>query len=260
MNQKNPVVLGLFAGALLIWPLSSAAQSWTERLKGAVPVLPPAGETSTETSSTVIPLDADYDVLVAGLREALGKGAMFAVDTAGKQGGFLDNPRIRIPMPGYLNDASSLIRGVGLGRYVDEFETSMNRAAEQAVPLAAPLLADAITQMSIEDARSILVGSPDAATRYLRRTTGEGLKNELAPLIAETMQNSGVTNAYSQLREQVTLRVPALEQSSSLDLNQYVTGKALDGLFTLIAVEEQKIRADPAARTTDLLRQVFGGN
>jgi len=259
MHKTSSLTVLAVAGCVLFWPAAGAAQSWADRLKGAVPGLPITTETSSETATSTIPLDTEYDMMVAGLREALGKGALYAVETAGQSGGFLDNPRIRIPMPGYLNDASSLIRGVGLGRYVDEFEVSMNRAAEQAVPLAAPLLAQAISEMSIDDARSILVGAPDSATRYLRRTTGESLKAELQPLVTETMQNTGVTNAYTQLSEQVTNRVPTLERGSSFDINQYVTGKTLDGLFALIAVEEQKIRSDPAARTTDLLRQVFGG-
>jgi len=259
MKKLVPGLSLLFLCGLLTWPIVGTAQSWVDRLKGAAPQMSPAAESTSVTAPTTGSVMTEHDTLVAGLREALNQGAIYAVESAGKTGGFLENPRIRIPMPGYLNDAGTLIRGVGLGRYVDEFENSMNRAAEQAVAAsAAPILADAISQMSIEDAREILVGAPDSATRYLRRTTSDSLKGEVQPVVAEAMRTTGATNAYSQLSEQIAVRVPGIEPDSALDLESYVTGKTLDGLFSLIALEEQRIRSDPLARGTELLQQVFG--
>lgn len=256
----------VMALVVLVWMLPTATVSaqadWADRLRGAVPILPPSDSSEparpADDSSEVVPVGMEYATLVSGLREALQVGASRAVESAGQPGGFLDNAQIRIPMPGYLNDASNLLRGVGLGRYIDDFERSMNQAAERAAPQATDILINTITQMSIEDARGIMVGAPDSATRYLRRTAGEDIKQALTPIIAESMAETGVTSAYTSLSEQATTRAPMLTGSSSLDLDEYVTEKTMDGLFTLIAAEEGKIRTDPAARTTEILTTVFG--
>ncbi|TVP87600.1 MAG: DUF4197 domain-containing protein [Thioalkalivibrio sp.] len=234
-----------------------AQGSWADRLKGSVPTLP-TEPTETETDRTTVPLGAEHETLVAGLKEALAKGTEQAIEAAGTAGGFADNEKIRIPMPGPLDTASSMLRGVGLGRQVDEFERSMNRAAEKAAPQAKEIVLDAIRDMSIEDARGILVGPADGATRFLRRRAGEPIADAFRPIVSDSMQETGVTRAYTELTDQVGTRVPGVAALDDLDLNEYVTREALDGVFTLLAEEERRIRENPAARTTDLLREVFG--
>lgn len=257
MNIRTP--LGIFT-ALFVLAFGSSAfaqGSWADRLKGAVPAIP-TQPADPDTAPTTVPLDAEHDTLVAGLKEALAKGTERAIELAGKSGGFKDNPRIRIPMPGPLENASSLLRGIGLGRQVDEFEQSMNNAAEKAAPQAQEIILQAIRDMSIEDARGILVGPADGATRFLRRRAGEPIAEAFRPIVAESMQEAGVTRAYTELTGQIGGRVPGISGLDDLDLNEYVTAKALDGVFVLLAEEERKIRQDPVARTTELLQEVFG--
>lgn len=246
--------------SLAFGPPAAAQGSWADRLKGAVPTIPaPAEPADPEAAPTAVPLDMEHDTLVSGLKEALTTGAARAIELAGAPDGFKENSRIRIPMPDPLASAAGMLRGVGLARQVDEFELSMNRAAEKAAPQAQAIIVDAIRGMSIEDARSILVGPADGATRFLRRRTGEQIAEAFLPIVAESTQQTGVTRAYTELTEQVGTRLPGLSALDELDLNEYVTAKALDGVFVLLADEEKKIRQDPTARTTELLREVFGG-
>ncbi|MFO8004092.1 DUF4197 domain-containing protein [Thioalkalivibrio sp.] len=250
-----------FGSAILCLALAAslpavAQDSWADRLKGAIP----------ETPTTPRPLEgaagptlgAEHEQLVAGLKEALETGSRRAIEAAGESGGFEDNPDIRIPMPGPLATASGMLRGVGLGRQVDEFEESMNRAAEKAVPEARDIIIEAIRDMSIDDARAILVGPEDGATRFLRRQAEDRIAERFRPIVAESMEETGVTRAFTGLTEQVGTRLPGISAVDELDLNEYVTNETLDGVFTLLAQEEKKIRQDPAARTTELLREVFG--
>lgn len=233
-----------------------AQASWTDRLKGAVPGTPATPKPIEEESAPT--LGAEHEQLVAGLKEALETASRRAIEVAGKEGGFKDNPNIRIPMPGPLATGSGMLRGVGLGRQVDEFENSMNRAAEKAAPEAQDIIIEAVRDMSIEDARGILVGPEDGATRFLRRRAGDRIAESFRPIVADSMEETGVTKAFTGLTDQVGTRLPGISALDDLDLNEYVTGKTLDGVFTLLAEEEKKIRQDPVARTTDLLRQVFG--
>jgi len=237
--------------------LPAVAQgSWADRLKGAIPDIPTTPQPVEGDAAPT--LGAEHDTLVAGLKEALETGSRRAIEVAGQEGGFKDNPNIRIPMPGPLANASGMLRGVGLGRQVDEFETSMNRAAEKAAPEAQEIIIEAIRDMSIEDARAILVGPEDGATRFLRRRSGDRIAESFRPIVGESMEETGVTKAFTGVTDQVGTRVPGISALDDLDLNEYVTGKTLDGVFMLLAQEEKKIRQDPVARTTDLLREVFG--
>jgi hypothetical protein len=254
--SRSGISVSVLALAVAV-PLT-AQGSWADRLKGTIPEVPTTTESAPAASTPGPGLGAEHETLVAGLKEALETGSRLAIETAGKTDGFQGNPKIRIPMPGPLDDVSGMLRGVGLGRPVDEFELSMNRAAEKAVPQATEILVEAIRDMTIEDARAILVGPADGATRYLRRRAGEPIAESFRPIVAESMQETGVTRYFTALKDQVGNRVPGLGAMDDLDLNEYVTGKTLDGVFLLLAEEERKIRQDPAARTTDLLREVFG--
>lgn len=194
--------------------------------------------------------------VVDGLKQALIQGSKTAIDSLGREDGFLGNPDVRIPLPGKLASLEKGLRVMGQGATVDSFITSMNRAAEQAVPQATDLFVSIITSMSLEDAKSVLKGSDDAATRYLRQHGGDTLQELMKPIVKDATDKVGVTNAYKNMIGNAGM----LGQSvgiNALDLDNYVTEQATNGLFLLIAAEEKRIRENPLARTTDILKKVF---
>jgi hypothetical protein len=193
---------------------------------------------------------------VAGLKAALEKGSHAAVAALGRTDGFLGNPAVRIPLPDSLTRAESLMRRVGMGRYADELVLSMNRAAEAAVPEARQLFLDSIRKMSLQDAKGILTGGDSAATEYFQRTTQSQLHNRFLPIVRKATANVGLAQKYNEYAERgAELGLVKKEQSN---LDEYVTGKALDGLYLVLAEEEKKIRQDPLAAGTSILRKVFG--
>jgi hypothetical protein len=196
--------------------------------------------------------------VVNGLKEALKVGAGNAVDVVSKLDGFYGNELIKILMPEKLRDVEKLLRKAGMDKLVDDFVLSMNRAAEKAASSAADLLIGAITEMNIEDALNILQGEDNAATLYFQDKTSEQLSATFKPIIETAMAEVGVTNLYQKLEDTVTGLVPlGLGDLLDIDVSQYVTDKALDGLFTMLADEEKKIRENPEARVTELLQQIF---
>jgi hypothetical protein len=220
---------------------------------------------STSGSNSSISALSDNQV-VDGLKEALGDGVSHAVASLGHSDGFLTNLDVKIPLPGKLQNAEKVVRMAGQGQLVDDFEASMNHAAEQAVPVAANVFGDAIKQMSIDDAKNILSGPDDAATQYFRRTTQTNLFTAFYPIVQKATDQVGVTEKYKAMMGKFNsanslggmFGGSAHSLLSTTDLDTYVTGKALDGLFKMVAAEEKDIRANPAARTTDLLKTVFG--
>ena len=214
------------------------------------------GEKSKPTTSFALSALSDSDV-VAGLKEALEKGTQSAVSLLGRKDGFLSNPQVKIPMPESLQSVEKGLRKVGQDKYADQFVETMNRAAEQAVPEAVSIFSDSIKQMSIEDAKKILQGPDDAATQYFRKTSESALRERFQPIVDKSTDSVGVTASYKKLTGKLGMMSKFID-TNKLDLNSYVTDKALDGLFTMIAVEEKKIRENPVARTTDLLKKVFG--
>jgi hypothetical protein len=194
----------------------------------------------------------------SGLKDALRVATERAVQSTSQTNGFLDNPKIRIPLPGKLDTLATALRGIGMGSQVDELETSMNHAAEKASAEATPVFVDAISQMSFKDATAILKGNDTAATQYFEKKTTDPLRTKFSPIVGEAMKDVGVTKLYDELVGQYTKSVP-FASAPSLDLNAYVTDKTLSGLFTVVGEEEKKIRTNPTARATDLLKQVFGG-
>lgn len=196
--------------------------------------------------------------ITAGLKEALGKGVKSAINSLGKTNGFLLNPRVKIPLPKSLQRLEKGLRIAGQGRSVDAFVASMNNAAEKAVPVAVDVFVDAIKQMSFNDAGQILFsGQKDAATQFFRRTSEETLRGKFRPIVEEFTEKTGVTQKYKTMIGKAGFAARLLGEDAT-DLDGYVTQKALDGLFLLIADEEQKIRENPIRRTTQLLRKVFG--
>lgn len=203
---------------------------------------------------------AGNERIARGLRAALAQGAQVAVDALGREDGFYANPTVRIPLPGIVETAAKGLRMAGQGEKVEAFELSMNRAAEAAVPAALDVLKDTIASITIEDAVGILNGGEHAATDYLRRRGGETIEARMRPYVAQTTDRFDVTRKYKALVGDGggLDALGGLLGGRSLDLDEYVTEKAVDGLFSLIAEEEARIRANPAARTTELLREVFG--
>ena len=202
--------------------------------------------------------ELDEATVTAGLKQALEIGTDNTVASTSAVDGFLGNALIRIALPDQLAGAASTLRAAGLGGYVDELETAMNRAAEQAAGEARDIFWTAIADMTIADAFAILRGHDTAATDYFRAGTGEELRARFAPIVAEKTDSVGLGRMYGQLTDTYD-RLPLTTKPDLVDLDEYVTDEALDGLFTMLAREEQAIRQDPAARTTDLLRRVFGG-
>lgn len=197
------------------------------------------------------------DTIVNGLKEALVIGTKKAVESASKDGGYLNNPQIRIPLPPRVQQAAGLMRQLGLNKMAEDFEQSINRAAEKAAPQATSIMVDAIKSMTIDDARNILNGENDATTRFFEEHTRDKLSGLFEPIIDTSLNEVGATRYYNQLDGKVS-SVPVVGQNLNLNLSDYVTSQALDGLFVMIAQEEQKIRSNPVARTSELLQQVFG--
>ncbi len=196
------------------------------------------------------------DRVASGLKEALLIGTENAVKQTGTLDGYFKNEAIKILMPEKLQKMDKMLRFAGFGPKLDEFVMSMNRAAENAAPLAKDIFWGAIKEMSIMDAHSILTGGDTAATDYFREKTTGDLTETFKPIVKDALDDVGATRQYKDLVGRFE-RMPFVS-SQSLDLDEYVVGKALDGLFFVVAQEETKIRTNPAARVTDLLREVFG--
>ena len=193
---------------------------------------------------------------VAGIREALVTGTRESVNIVSKVNGYFANPEIKIPFPQEAKDIESQLRAIGLGSQVDEVVTSINRAAEDAAKSAEPVFVSAITSMSITDAINIVKGSNDAATRYLEKTTSPELKGKFSPIIKASLDKVDATRLWTEVIKQYN-QIPFVKKQNP-DLTIYVTDKAITGLFVMVAKEEAKIRKDPAAQVTDLLKKVFG--
>jgi len=194
--------------------------------------------------------------IIDGLKEALLVGTGNAVETVSQVGGYLENPAIKIPLPDTIQRVEPLVRAAGYGEQLDAFEMSMNRAAEQAAPKAKNIFWDAIRQMTISDAQKILNGRENEATLYFKERTYGQLSEVFEPIVHETMSQVGVTRKYQELEQKVNT-VP-FASSYAFDLDEYVNSRALEGLFFVLVEEEKEIRQDPAARVTDLLKEVFG--
>jgi len=249
---RSAAVLGL---ALAIVPGVASAQKWKDLLQNVTQ--------KSSTSNTSLPASE----VASGLKNALADGVTHAINTLGRNGGFSDNPSVRIPLPGALATAGKLARKLGQGEKVDAFQLSLNRAAEKAVPEVADIFGDAIRSMTLKDARSILAGGDHAATDYFLRVAGKALAQRIEPIVSKATDSVGVTRKYKALTSSASAdgvvsamlsRLGSQGDSGSLDLDKYVTDKTIDGLFTEIGNQEKAIRTNPAARTTDLLKKVFG--
>jgi len=196
------------------------------------------------------------DEMNAAILDALSVGIKRAIELLGRQGGYLNDHAVRIPMPDNLQKVESVLRRFGQDKYADRFIQAMNSAAEQAVPKTTQIFLDTIKGMSLTDANKILNGSDDAATRYFRTKTSVQLERVIKPIVSTTMDDVGVTKAYKKLVSKADFLGDYVDRDS-LDIDSFVTRKTMDGMFLKLAEEEARIRKDPIARSTNLLKKVF---
>lgn len=228
----------------------------------------PTQNTGQTQPQTMLGVGLAENDIVAGLKQALSEGTQYAVKTLGQEGGFLNNDVVKIPVPESLGLLETGLRKMGQGKWADDFIAALNQAAENAIPEAAEVFRKSIEAMSIDDAMKILNGGENAATQYFQDTGTTELKARFLPIVKQATEDAGVTKAYKALQAQAKgIDLGALSNlmggvmsSQNVDLDAYVTDKSLDGLFKMIAEQEQKIRGDAAARGTDLLQKVFGGS
>ena len=239
--MKRAVSLTVLFFALIAFP--TYAGLFDDIKKGIGSVAPKAGP--------------DESQVAGGLKEALTIGTGNAVSLVSVTDGFFANQAIKILMPDKIQKVADVLGKVGYQQQVDDFVLSMNRAAEKAAPQAKSIFVDSIKEMSIEDAKKILNGGDTAATEFFKGKTGGKLSEAFKPIISSSMDEVGATRSYKEMMGKYTA-LPFMK-AESLDLDQYVTNKSLDGLFFMVGQEEKKIRTNPAARVTDLLKTVFGG-
>ena len=230
-----------------------SADFFGDILKKELPQLPGARELPMNKAEGQ---GLDDSTIASGLKEALAIGTKNAVKLVSMLNGYYGNEAIKILLPDKIQKAAELAGKLGYQKQVDEFIQSMNHAAEKAAPKAASFFSDAIKKMTIDDARKILSGGDTSATEYFKSNTSSKIYNEFKPSISESMNQTGVVRSYNAMMS----KVPAIPfaKPESVDLDHYVTTKALDGLYHMVGQEEQKIRTNPVARTTDLLAKVFG--
>ena len=191
-----------------------------------------------------------------GLKDALTQGAQIAVKQLGKPGGFSDNDEVRIELPGKLGKAAQTMKMMGMGEQVAELEASMNKAAEAAVPQAQAILVDAVKKMTVSDAKAILAGGEDSATQYLNKSSREQIRAKFLPIVKQATDKVGVAQQYNSFAGQAAAL--GVVDAKSANVENYVTEKALDGLFKMIAEQEASIRQNPAGAASSLAKKVFG--
>jgi len=193
----------------------------------------------------------------AGVRAALERGALAAVSVLGKTDGFLGNPLVRIPLPGILNDAVKLLKATGQGKKLDELVLAMNRAAESAVPVAKPLFVSTVRSISVEDALKVVRGGETSVTDFFAAKTRTPLADKFLPIVTQATEKQSLAARYNAVAAKAAGL--GLLKGDDVNIQQYVTARALDGLFKMIGEEEKKIRADPVKTGSAILKKVFGG-
>ncbi|MCP4283758.1 MAG: DUF4197 domain-containing protein [Gammaproteobacteria bacterium] len=251
MFNRTGIAVGMVAG--LLFTAQGLNAGWQDLLK---PISGALDNGSSATTGSPDVSSLSQQEMVTGLKEALSVGIERAIDLLGKSGGFLNDSAVKIPLPGMLQQVESGLRAMGQGELADEFIATMNHAAERAVPEAASIFGDTIKKMTLQDARGILQGADDSATNYFRENSGERLAQAISPIVKQATEKTGVTSAYKNMVGKAGF-LSGMVDSSSLDIDKYVTDKTLDGLFLKLAAEERQIRENPLARSTDLLKKVF---
>lgn len=240
--------------ALLILSLGFVQFSCGQNIKGLVKQIPVQVPTPTNSKPSL-----SNEEVISGLKEALQVGIKNAVNQSAAIDGFLSNPEIRLPFPPDAIKVKEKALQLGMSSQVDKFETTLNRAAEEAVKEALPIFTQAILNMSVQDGFAILKGGNGAATNFLKNQTSQQLYNAFLPKVKDATAKVGLTAYWNPLITKYNAAVKLTGgQQLNPDLDAYITQRAIDGLFTLVAKEENKIRENPAARITDLLAKVFG--
>jgi hypothetical protein len=252
--KKQTFLLTTILSSIIVTSTSHAG--WQDMLKGLMQEQAPVSAHQTQSTPATSSLSLNDQEMSQGLKDALQQGVSTAVSLLSKEGGFLNDPSVFIEMPSALNMVGDGLRRFGQGGLVDNFESTMNHAAEASVKEAIMIFGDAIKDMSIEDAKNILQGSNSAATDYFKSKSGTRLKAAMAPIVKQATDDAGVTSAYKMLMSNAGFMSSFID-TDSMDIDSYVTDKAIDGLFLKIAVEEKRIRENPIARSTDLLKKVF---
>ncbi len=250
-------VLGALLAAV---PVAARAELLLDQGRGLLDQVPGAPGTAAPSASSGSGAGANLSQgeIGSGLKDALKVASQRVVGRVGKTDGYNGDPAIRIPLPDPLQKIASPLKAVGAGGMLDDLQVKMNRAAEQAAPKALNIFTDAASQMSITDARAILTGPQDAATQYFKRTTSASLTQSFRPIVDQSLSSVGAVSAFKSVQGKAASLPFAGQDVSSFNLTDFTVGKALDGLFHYLAVEEAAIRSNPAARTTDLLKKVFG--
>jgi hypothetical protein len=241
--------LAILVGALIAGGASAQLPKFGDIMQGAG-TSPKSGAAGSSVGAP------DEKTNASGIKEALAVGTETAVKNLSQVNGYFGNQAVKIPMPPSIQKVADMARMAGFQKQVDEFVLSMNQAAEAAAPLAARYFSDAIRDMTLDDARGILTGGNTAATEFFRSKTHDKLYAAFKPTVSQKVGEVGTTRAYKDMVGRYE-SVPMMSKQS-LDLDDYVTNKSLDGLFFMVGEEEKKIRTNPAARTTDLLKSVFG--
>lgn len=254
--MKRTLAIISFLATVLCANSQTLKDIWNETKNAATSTATNAVKEATNaiTGNTATPLSNEE--VIKGLKEALSVGTNSSTASASKVDGYLKNARLFIPWPEEAKDMRDKLVKLGMQKKVQEFETSLNRAAEEAAKKAAPIFLDAITKMSVADGFAILKGADTAATNYLRKNSYAPLYDQFMPVVKEAIAKVKVTSYWNPLVTKYN-KIPGVKKQNP-NLDDYVTKKAANGLFILIADEEAKIRKDPAARVTDLLKKVFG--
>lgn len=241
LTKKNMRIISVLAATMLACSMTFAQKNIINQVNSAL-----GGSGKSLTSSEI----------TSGLKEALKVGTNNSTASASKVDGYLKNPKIKIPFPPEAKAMESQLRSMGMGKEADKFVQSLNRAAEDAAQKAAPIFMDAITKMTITDGVNILKGNNDAATQYLKNKSSSPLKTAFKPVVKNSLDKVQVTKYWTPLSKKYN-KLPFVKKVNP-DLNEYVTQRAIEGLFKLIAEEELKIRTNPSARINDILKKVFG--
>lgn len=242
------IILTLCLTLVLATPVATQA-GWLDTVKDAGKKYLESTDSGSTTTSSITNTEA-----IKGLKAALDKAVDASIKSLGKQGGFMNNSQVKIPMPGTLGKMETALRLAGKTELADQFVTSMNRAAEKAVPFTKDTFLAAIKKMTFKDAMGILKGSDTAATDYFKRTMTPDLTRKIKPTVSEATDSVNVTRYYKNMTRTASMFGV---KNEATDLDGYVTQKALDGLFYMMGVEEKNIRKNPLARTTDILKKVF---
>ncbi|GAB4349683.1 MAG: hypothetical protein Kow006_11680 [Gammaproteobacteria bacterium] len=249
-HQKIPLLAPVVIGVLL--SPAPATADWKDFLRGLSETF---GDTGSGSATATLP--PSQQEMIDGLKEALKVATRRSVEKLGRENGFLAHPQLRIPMPSSLDRVEQLLRRLHQEELADEFVATLNHAAERAVSQGAEVFGAAIREMTLQDAAGILQGPDDAATRYFREHTEASLARRMRPIVREATSATGVTRTYKRLVDKAAFLTRYMKPEE-IDLDGYITEHALEGLFHELAAEEARIRRDPLARTSELLRRVFG--